>query len=100
MVITCEYCGSGISLGNDGWKSVQKQTMSPINFADETKVVAKIHDLMDSGLLHWHLQENSTCEEMNLTMVPYWIIQVSAMTLLWQPTWKWRLGRLPPPLPS
>jgi hypothetical protein len=80
MVITCEYCGSGVTLGNDGWRSIQKQTMLPIVLAEEDKVVAKIHDLMDKGLLHRHLQESSTCEEMSLSMVPYWIVQVSAMT--------------------
>jgi hypothetical protein len=80
MVITCEYCGSGVSLGNDGWRSIQKQTMLPINFTDEDKVVAKIRELMDAGLLHRHLEETSTREEMSLSMVPYWIIPVSART--------------------
>jgi len=79
MVITCEYCGSGITLNNDGWRSIQKQTMLPIVFTEE-QTVAKIHDLMDKGLLHRHLQESSTCEEMSLSMVPYWIVQVSART--------------------
>ncbi|MGD0495813.1 MAG: zinc ribbon domain-containing protein [Candidatus Bathyarchaeia archaeon] len=80
MIITCEYCGTGITLGNDGWKGVQKQTMLPLKFGERDQVVAKIHDLMDRGLLHRHLQESSTLEEMNLSFVPYWIVSVSART--------------------
>jgi hypothetical protein len=80
MVITCEYCGTGITLENDGWRGIQKQTMLPLKFAGKDQVVAKIHDLMDRGLLHRHLQESSTLEEMNLSFVPYWIVSVSART--------------------
>jgi hypothetical protein len=80
MVITCEYCGSGITLGNDGWKGIKKQTMLPLKFAEKEKVEAIIHDMMDKGLLHKHLQESSVLEEMNLSLVPYWIVSVSATT--------------------
>jgi hypothetical protein len=80
MVITCEYCGSGVTLGNEGWKGIQKQTMLPLKFADKDQVLAEIHGLMDRGLLHRHLQENSTLEEMNVSFVPYWIVSASART--------------------
>src|SRR5712664_3896812 len=30
MVITCEYCGSAITLGSAGWANIQKQTMLPL----------------------------------------------------------------------
>ena len=80
MVITCEYCGAGIALGNEGWKGVQKQTMLPLRLAGKDQVVAEVHGLMDRGLLHRHLQEGSTLEEMNLSFVPYWIVSVSART--------------------
>jgi hypothetical protein len=36
--------------------------------------------MMDRGLLHRHLHEDSTQEEMSLTYVPYWIVSVSART--------------------
>jgi hypothetical protein len=36
--------------------------------------------MMDKGLLHRHLHEDSTQEEMSLTYVPYWIVSVSART--------------------
>jgi len=80
MIITCEYCGSAISMVSAGWKSVQKQTMLPLKFAAKEQVVARLHDLMDQGILHRHLQESSTLEEMNLSYVPYWIVSVSART--------------------
>ena len=80
MVITCEYCGYGVALGSDGWSSIQKQTLLPLTVADRDAVLNKIHNLLDRGFLHRHLQEDSTLEEMNLTFVPYWVIPVSART--------------------
>jgi len=80
MIITCEYCGSGITLENDGWKGIQKQTQLPLKFAEKDRVITEIHNLMDRGFLHRHLQEGSTLEEMNLSFVPYWIVSSSART--------------------
>jgi hypothetical protein len=37
---------------------------------------------MDRGLLHRHLQESSALEEVNLALVPYWLVPVSARTSL------------------
>src|SRR5260370_21511950 len=36
--------------------------------------------MMDRGMLHRHLQESSTLEEMKLSVVPYWLVNVSART--------------------
>lgn len=80
MVITCPYCGSGVTLGNAGWKGIDRQTMLPLRIADQAAVEARVHDLMDQGLLHRHLAESSTLEEMSLSLVPYWIVSVSAQT--------------------
>jgi len=80
MVITCEYCGSGVTLGNEGWTGIQKQTMLPVTLGDPDKVNGMITSLMDKGLLHRHLHEDSTQEEMSLSYVPYWIVDVSART--------------------
>ncbi|MEM0075111.1 MAG: zinc ribbon domain-containing protein [Nitrososphaerota archaeon] len=80
MLVTCEYCGSSVSLGSDGWASVEKQTMLPIKFTDREQVVQLLHGLMDRGLLHRHLQESSVLEELNLSIVPYWVVSVSART--------------------
>ena len=80
MIITCDYCGSSVTLGNEGWKSINKHTMLPLKLGDKDKVLAQIRDLMDRGLLHRHLQESSSLEEMNLGLVPYWLVPVSART--------------------
>jgi ribosomal protein L37AE/L43A len=80
MVITCQYCNSAITLGSEGWSSIQKHTMLPLRVTDEEIVLLTIRRLMNRGLLRRHLQENSTLEQMNLSYVPYWIIAISART--------------------
>jgi hypothetical protein len=82
MLITCEYCGSSVSLGTEGWKSVNKHTMLPVTISNQDDVLKEIHGLMDKGLMHRHLQESSTLEEVNLALVPYWLVPVSARTSL------------------
>jgi hypothetical protein len=82
MFVTCEYCGSSVSLGNEGWKSINKHTMLPVKISQQEDILNEIHGLMDRGLLHRHLQESSTLEELNLALVPYWLIPVSARTSL------------------
>ena len=82
MVITCEYCGSSVTLENTGWKNIAKHTMLPITILEKDDITARLKKMMDHGLLHRHLQESSTLEEMNLSMVPYWIIPVAARTNL------------------
>ncbi len=54
--------------------------MLPLKIASVDEVNAIIHPLMDKGLLHRHLQEDSQQEEMSLSYVPYWIVSVSART--------------------
>jgi len=82
MVITCEYCGSGVTLGTQGWTGIQKQTMLALKIDSVDGVNSIIKPLMDKGLLHRHLHEDSTQEEMNLSYVPYWIASVSARTTI------------------
>jgi hypothetical protein len=80
MVITCEYCGSAVTLGSQGWTDIQKQTMLLLKVATVDEVNKIITPMMDKGLLHRHLHEDSKQEEMSLTYVPYWIVSVSART--------------------
>jgi len=80
MVITCEYCGSAVTLGSQGWTHIQNQTMLPLKINTADDLVATIRPLMDKGLMHRHLQEDSKQEEMSLSYVPYWIVSVSART--------------------
>lgn len=80
MIITCQYCGSAVTLGAQGWSSIQKQTMLPVKVGNVDELNGIIRPLMDKGLLHRHLQESSVQEEMSLSYVPYWIVNVSART--------------------
>ncbi|HXX05572.1 MAG TPA: hypothetical protein VEJ68_02005 [Candidatus Bathyarchaeia archaeon] len=82
MVITCEYCGSSVTLENSGWKNIAKHTMLPINIQDKDDITENLRKMMDKGLLHRHLQESSSLEQLELTMVPYWIIPATARTNL------------------
>src|SRR5690348_976063 len=80
MVITCEYCGSSITLGSAGWANIQKQTMLPLTIQSTDEISNRVKTMMDRGMLHRHLQESSTLEEMTLSVVPYWLVNVSART--------------------
>ncbi len=80
MVITCEYCGSAVALQNSGWTNIQKQSLLPVKIATIEDLNKIVNPMMDHGLLHRHLQEDSTQEEMSLSYVPYWIVNVSART--------------------
>ncbi len=82
MVITCEHCGTGVVLSTQGWTNMEKQTMLPLKVADSEQLNRLIKPMMDRGLLHRHLMEDSTQEEMSLTYVPYWIVSVSARTTI------------------
>jgi hypothetical protein len=80
MIVSCEYCGNAVMLGDNGWKGIQKQTMLLLKLSEQDKVVAEIRSLMDRGLLHRHEYEDSKLEEMNLSFIPYWIVSISART--------------------
>src|SRR5689334_2074038 len=59
MVITCDYCGGSVSLENKGWQNIQKHTMLAITIPNKDEIIARLRHMMDRGLLHRHLQENS-----------------------------------------
>jgi hypothetical protein len=80
MIITCEYCGASVTLGSTGWANIQKQTMLPLKLQTNDQVSTRVKSMMDTGLLHRHLQESSTLEEMNVSVVPYWLVEASART--------------------
>jgi hypothetical protein len=54
--------------------------MLTLEVATVDQVNSIITPMMDRGLLHRHLHEDSTQEELSLTYVPYWIVSVSART--------------------
>ena len=85
MVITCQYCGSGVTLGSQGWTNLQKQTVLTLKVANVDQAKAIIKPLVNKGLLNRHRLEDSKEEEMSLTYVPYWIVSVSARTSITVP---------------
>ena len=54
--------------------------MLPLGLPDRSAMLARMHDMMIVGLLRRHLQDSSTLEELKLTIIPYWVIPVSART--------------------
>jgi hypothetical protein len=71
-----------------------KQTMLALKFPQKDQMIAKMKDYMDRGLLHRHLQENSKLEELNLSLVPYWIISASARTSIMASDYAAEAGQL------
>lgn len=80
MVITCEYCGTTVSLVNEGWKNIKKHTMLPITVATQDQAMSHLKNTMDHGMLRRHLEEKSKLDTLNLGYIPYWIVPVSART--------------------
>lgn len=80
MVITCDYCGSSITLQNAGWKNIKKHTMLPMGLTSKDAAIADLKSKMDHGFLRRHLEEQSELKDLNLSYVPYWVVPVSAIT--------------------
>ncbi len=80
MVVTCEYCGSSVAMSSDGWKAIKTHSMLVPKVVDEQEALGACREWMDRGLLHHHLYEESKLIEGKLSMVPYWIVPVSAVT--------------------
>jgi hypothetical protein len=80
MVVTCEYCGSTVSLSPDGWKAIQNHSMLVPQVMDEQKALETCRAWLDKGLLHRHAFEDSKVKEAKISIVPYWIIPASAVT--------------------
>src|SRR2546426_9459439 len=60
--------------------NIQKQTMLPLTIPSTNEISSLVKSMMDRGMLHRHLQESSTLEKMTLSVVPYWLVNVSART--------------------
>lgn len=80
MIITCEYCGSSITLSSEGWKQIQNHTMLTPKTLDNNQVIQIAKEWMDKGIFHKHVGEHSELKEISVSMVPYWVIPASAVT--------------------
>ncbi|MGP6239429.1 zinc ribbon domain-containing protein [Cuniculiplasma sp. SKW4] len=79
-VVTCEYCGTSVSLNINGWQNISKHTMLLLKLEDTSSLRETIKKHMDHGLFGKHIFEESKEEDLSLTYVPYWIVPVSSTT--------------------
>ncbi len=79
-VITCDYCGSSVTLGGAGWKEIQRHTMLPLKVADQAAALATARSHVNEGFFHRKFFEESTIVETKLTFVPFWVVPASAST--------------------
>jgi len=54
--------------------------MLPLTIQSTDEISNRVKSMMDRGMLHRQIQESSTLEEMTLSVVPYWLVNVSART--------------------
>jgi hypothetical protein len=80
MVVTCEYCGTPVALSRGAWKAIQNHSMLVPKVNDEQAALEVCRSWLDRGLLKRHLYEESTLKEAKLSVVPFWVIPVSAVT--------------------
>ncbi|MEM0129401.1 MAG: zinc ribbon domain-containing protein [Thermoplasmata archaeon] len=79
-VVTCDYCGSSVTLGGDGWKSISKHTMLTAKLTNPDEVLGLVRSHVNVGFLHRKDFEESKVSAPQLAMVPYWVLPVSATT--------------------
>lgn len=79
-IVTCDYCGSSVTLGGSGWKEISKHSMLPLKVADAEAALKVVHGYVDTGLFHRKDFEESTMTNQKLTLVPYWVLPVTAST--------------------
>ena len=79
-VVSCEYCGSSVTLGGAGWKQINKHSILTAVVTDRNAALRSIHDFVDTGFMHRHDFEDSKIVEEKLQFVPFWIVPVSATT--------------------
>ncbi len=80
MVVSCDYCGSSITLGGAGWKQINKHTMLTPKVISRDDALKAVHDYVDAGFFHRKTFEESTIGAERLSFVPFWIVPVSATT--------------------
>jgi len=80
MVLTCEYCGSSVSLGSDGWRQINKHTMLVAKVVTRDQIIETVRKFVDTGFFHRKTFEESTIADEKLQYVPFWIVPVTATT--------------------
>jgi hypothetical protein len=80
MVISCDYCGSSVTLGGAGWKEINKHTMLKLVVPSREAALKVVQGYLDQGFLHRHYFEESKIVEEKLSFVPFWVLPASAST--------------------
>lgn len=74
-MVVCQYCGTSISLGSEGWSKVSKHYILDIKVRLRENAEKISKDFLDSSIFHRHLFEKSTLQKLELNYIPYWIIE-------------------------
>ncbi|MGC8663124.1 MAG: zinc ribbon domain-containing protein [Thermoplasmata archaeon] len=73
-MVVCPYCGTSITLGSEGWTQVMKHFILDIKVQMKDQALSIARSYLDRSILHRHLFEKSEVKELNVSYVPYWII--------------------------
>lgn len=73
-MVVCSYCGTSISLGSEGWSKVGSHFILDIKVGmkEDAEKIAK--DFLDRSIFHRHLFEKSELKKIELSYLPYWIL--------------------------
>src|SRR5438105_13419930 len=50
MIITCEYCGSSITLGSAGWANIKKKTILPLTNQSTNEISSRVKYMIHRGM--------------------------------------------------
>ncbi len=79
-VVTCDYCGSSVSLGGQGWRQINKHTLLLAKVTNRDEALVPVHRFLDAGFFHRKEFEESKIVEERLAFVPFWVVPVTATT--------------------
>ena len=80
MVVSCDYCGSSVTLGGQGWKQINKHTLLTAKVTGRDDALQVIRAVVDAGMFHHKDFEESKIVDEKLSFVPFWVVPVSATT--------------------
>lgn len=73
-MVVCQYCGTSITLGTAGWNQVHRHYILDIRVAMKDQALKIVRSYLNRSILHRHLFEKSTLKQIQLSYVPYWIV--------------------------
>lgn len=73
-MVVCQYCGTSITLSSEGWTQVMKHYILDIKVQMKDQALNIARAYLDRSIIHRHLFEKSEVKTINLSYVPYWIL--------------------------